>query len=136
MSKKKKFYKKTKIKKKELPKNSRTITEKLVNDHSMFLLGLVGIICAIVIVSYDLHRSYSYHSDILRERSDVVSSLNFWNREVIDKPDYRDGYFSLSLIYYQLGDIDRSIENLDKSLEIDPNFERGNEFRKYLIGSY
>lgn len=136
MAKKRKFYKKAKSKKKELPNNSRFITEKLVNDHSMFLLGLFGIIIAVLVVAYDLYRNYENHTKILRERENVIKSLNFWNREVIEKPGFRDGYFSLSLIYYQLGEIDSSYENLEKALEIDPNFERGIEFKNYLEGDY
>ena len=136
MAKKKKFYKKAKPKKKELPSNSRTITEKFINDHSMFLFGLAGILIAIAIVSFDLYRSFANYSDVLNERQEVVDSLNFWNKEVIDKPGYRDGYFSLALIYYQLGEVDQSSENLDKALGIDPNFERGIEFKNYLDGDF
>ena len=55
---------------------------------------------------------------------------------MVDKPGYRDGYFSLALIYFQLGNIYQSSENIDKALEIDPNFERGKELRSYLNNSY
>ena len=136
MAKKRKFYKKISLKKKQLPNNSRFIPEKFLNDHIVFALGLVGILIAIFIVSYDSYRNYSLQEKVINEREEVVKNLNFWNKEVISKPNYRDGYFSLALIYFQLGDLYNSKENLDKALIIDPNFERGIEFKNYLENNY
>ena len=59
------------------------------------------------------------------ERREVVKDLNYWNNQVIDKPNYRDGYFKLALIYYQLGDNYNSEENLVKAMRLDPNFKEG-----------
>ena len=134
MPKKKKFYKKKHKKdvKKELPKNSRIITEKLINDHSIFFLGIVIIIIAIIFLSFDFYNNFKKQEIIASQRSEVIKDLNFWNREVIEKPNYRDGYFSLSLIYYQLGDYKNSIDNLDKAMNIDPNFEEGKKLLEIL----
>ena len=134
MAKKRKFYKKkqAKVGKKELPNNSRIITDKIINDHSIFFLGAVCIVLAIIFVSYDFYNNFKNQENLFVEREKVVDDLNFWNREVMEKPNYRDGYFTLSLLYYQLGDYKNSIESLDKAMNVDPNFEKGKELRDIL----
>jgi len=137
MAKKKKFFKKKKTGKinKKLPSNSRSITEKLINDHSVFFLGILLIILASIFVAYDFYQNFKNQDVSLLERQKVVDDLNFWNKSVIEKPNYRDGYFSLSLIYYQLGDYENSLLNLEKAMDIDPNFEKGKELEKLLISN-
>lgn len=134
MAKRKKFYKKkeVKAKKKELPRNSRIITDKLISDHSVFLVGALCIVLAIIFVSYDFFNNFKKQENVIAERENVVKDLNFWNKEVLEKPNYRDGYFKLSLLYYQLGDYRNSIETLDKVMSIDPNFEKGKELKKII----
>jgi tetratricopeptide (TPR) repeat protein len=132
MAKNKKFYKKIPGKKIKLPSNSRIITEKLINDHVVFFLGTVFIIAATVLVLFDFYSNFKKQEIIFSERKRIVNDLNFWNKEVIEKPNYRDGYFSLSLIYYQLGDNKNSWENLSKAMDIDPNFENGKELKRIL----
>ena len=134
MAKKKKFFKKKKAQEihKKLPSNSRRIPEKLINDHSIFFLGIVIIIIASIFVAYDFYQNFKNQDVVFSEREKIINDLNFWNKKVIEKPNYRDGYFSLSLIYYQLGDYDNSLVNLEKALNIDPNFEKGKELQLIL----
>ena len=134
MAKKRKFYKKKQRKadSNKLPSNSRTITDKLVNDHSVFFIGITCIAIAIVLVSYDFYNNLIKQEAVYEARGKVIEDLNFWNREVIEKPNYRDGYFNLALIYFQLGDIKNSSLNLEKALSLDPNFEEGKSFREIL----
>lgn len=134
MAKKKKFYKKKQKKeqKKKLPSNSRNITEKIINDHSIFFFGVVCITLAIIFISYDFYNNFKKQEVVYLERGKIIDDLNYWNREVIEKPNYRDGYFSLAIIYYQLGDFNSSLENLDKAMNIDPNFEKGKELKEII----
>lgn len=134
MAKKRKFYKRKqkKVEKKKLPSNSRTITDKLINDHSVFFIGIACITIAIILVSYDFYNNLLRQDTVYEARGKIIGDLNYWNREVIEKPNYRDGYFSLSLIYYQLGDYKNSIENLNKAMNIDPNFSKGKQLKKII----
>ncbi len=134
MAKKKKFYKKAKPKTepKKLPRNYRFITEKIHSDHLIFFIGITCIIIATIIVSFDLYSNYKTQKQLTAEKVKVVKELAYWQKEVGDKPNYRDGYFSLALIYYQLKDFENSSENLDRAMNIDPNFEKGKELRVLL----
>jgi hypothetical protein len=130
----KKFYKKAKPKaeKKEFPINSRIITEKLNSDHFIFLTGFLFILCAIFVVSIDLYRNFTLQRMLTNEKIRVLNELVFWQNEVKLKPDYRDAYFSLALLNYQLKDLNKSNEYLEKTMLLDPNFEKGKELKELL----
>lgn len=134
MEKKKKFYKKAKPKeeKKILPSNFRRITEVIHSDHLVFLTGFVCLLAAIVVVSLDLSSNYKLSRELDQEKRNSASNLAYWQNQVNEKPNYRDAYFSLALIYYQIKDFKNSQENLEKAMSLDPNFEKGEELQGIL----
>lgn len=134
MAKKKKFYKKAKPKaeKKKLPSNYRKITEIIHSDHFVFLAGLICLLIAIIIVSINLIENIKLRSQYEAEKKNAAIGLVFWNNQIKEKPNYRDAYFSLALIYYQIKDFKNSSEYLQKAMEIDPNFKEGKELGEIL----
>lgn len=133
MKKKKKFYKKAKPKeKKKLPKNYRFITDKFLSDHLVFFVGIFLIVMATIVVSFDLYKNYNEEKQYAMEKNSVAGNLSYWEKVTSEKPNYRDGYFSLALIYFQLKDFNKSSENLEKAMSLDPNFEKGKELKKIL----
>lgn len=134
MAKKKKFYKKAKPKEesKKLPRNYRIITEKIHSDHVVFSVGIICVLIALVVVSFDLYSNYKLQRELKAEKVKVVKDLAYWQKQVGEKPSFRDGYFSLAVIYYQLKDFKNSSENLEMAMSIDPNFEKGKELRMLL----
>ncbi|MFZ5365802.1 MAG: tetratricopeptide repeat protein [Patescibacteria group bacterium] len=46
-----------------------------------------------------------------------------WEKIVSETPSFRDGYLKLSLYYFKLGQTEKAQENLQKALELDPNYE-------------
>lgn len=136
MAKKRKFYRKKKIEEaKELPKNSRSFTENLASDHLVFFIGIACILLAILVVSVDLYSNYKLQKELASEKMKVAKGLTFWQKEIEDKPNYRDAYFSLAIIYYQLKDFKNSSQYLEKAMIIDPNFEKGKELRNLLTSN-
>jgi tetratricopeptide (TPR) repeat protein len=133
-NKKRRFYKKVKPKEepKQLPKNSRFITENLISDHLIFFIGITCIILAIIVVSLNLYSGYQSQKDLENQKRQISANLIFWQNEIKERPNYRDGYFSLALLYYQLKDYKNSSDSLEKAMEIDPNFEKGKELRQIL----
>jgi|WetSurMetagenome_2_1015567.scaffolds.fasta_scaffold378874_1 hypothetical protein len=136
MAKKKKFYKKAKPKeeKKKLPINSRIITEKIKSDHFIFLLGISCVLAAILVVSIDLYRNYKLQRGLTNEKIKVLNELVYWQNEIKAKTDYRDGYFKLAILNYQLKDYGKAQEYLSKTMSLDPNFEKGKELEQLLSG--
>lgn len=66
------------------------------------------------------------------EKIKVLNELVFWQKEIGERPNYRDAYFKLALLNYQLKDFDKANEYLKKTLSLDPNFEKGRELEKLL----
>lgn len=82
--------------------------------------------------TYDLYSNYQSKKKIDLERQEVISKIGKWE-EIINKyKDYRDGYFQLAILEYQLKDFNKAKFYLNKSLALDPNFEKGRELEKIL----
>lgn len=130
---KKKFYKKpAKQNKKELPSNYRNIPEKLNADKTVFLVGGVSILVAILLIAFDIRLNFEKQKKLTNEKFKVLREVSFWEREVEIHPDYRDAYMSLALLNFQLKNFTESRSNLEKALGIDPNFEKGRELERLL----
>lgn len=129
---KKKFYKKSKPRKQEFPRNYRIIPERLTGDGFTFLAGFLFVLASIFVVSLDLYSNYTKNQALNSEKDKVQNELVFWNGEVKKRPNYRDAYFKLALLNYQLKDFDKAKEYLKKTLSLDPNFEKGRELEVIL----
>lgn len=128
-----KIYKKAKsAKNKQFPRNYRIIPEKLTGDGFAFLTGFLFILASIFVVSLDLYSNYTKNQALNNEKIKVQNELVFWQGEVEKRPNYRDAYFKLVLLNYQLKDFDKAKEYLKKTLNLDPNFEKGKEMEKLL----
>lgn len=60
---------------------------------------------------------------LIHKPRDIASEIIKWRKIVLDRPDYRDGYFRLAVSYYQVFDEEMAKRNILKTLELDPNFE-------------
>ena len=130
---KKKFYKKAKTEaNKKFPSNYRSIPEKLNRDESVFFVGMLCILVAILVISLDLYSNFRQQEDLTQKRMLVLNQIAFWQSEIKIHPNYRDAYMSLALLNFQLRDLDETRKNLDKALNLDPNLEKGRELEKLL----
>ena len=59
----------------------------------------------------------------LTDPKDIKKLINFWEKIVAEKPNYRDGYLQLAILNYKIWQNEKAKENLKKALIIDPNFE-------------
>lgn len=130
---KKKFYKKSvKQKNEELPSNSRTIPEKLNTDGYIFLVGFTVVLVAISLISLDIYANFNKQKELTNEKFRILKEVSFWENEVITKPGYRDAYMKLAVLNFQMKNFTEARVNLEKALELDPNFEKGRELEKLL----
>ncbi len=121
--------------KKEFPRNFRFFTEK-IGDEAIFFIGLSAILAAGLLVGLNLYSNLASQKKMIAQTRQLQTQLNFWENEIKARPNYRDAYFSLALIYYQLGNFDFAKQNLEKALTIDPNFEKGRELEQLLNSKY
>ena len=69
---------------------------------------------------------------IKNEPQRVREEIAFWEKVVLEKPDYRDAYLQLAILNYQIYEKEKAKFYLGKALNLDPNFEPAKEFKKIL----
>lgn len=65
----------------------------------------------------------------------LKKQITQWEAIIATRPDYRDGYYMLATLEYQLGNIVESKKYLDEVIKIDPNYPKIMELEKLLFSS-
>ncbi|MEX2007529.1 MAG: hypothetical protein WD992_02035 [Candidatus Levyibacteriota bacterium] len=125
----------------QFPKIYRFITERIKNtrgDLKIMILGFIFGVLAVLIVICSTYLALGLRnkSEIGSQREIVSSQIGYWEKVVEKQKGYRDGYFMLAVLEYQLRDFGKSKEYLDKVLSIDPNFSPAQDFQKVLSASW
>lgn len=121
----------------EFPNNFRLITEnikKSQNELKKVGIGFVflALTSLILLTGIDLYRSYQKKVEIENKNKVLNSQVKYWQDLVSKDKGYRDGYFMLSVLEYQLKDLSKAKEYLEKAIEIDPNFMPASDLQKVL----
>lgn len=117
--------------KNKFPSISRFIPEK-PKENYLFLAGFIFIIICSLVVGFDLYQNFMLQKRLIGETAELQRKIVFWENETKEHPDFRDAYFNLALINYQLRNFESSKLNLEKALNIDPNFKKGRKFQEIL----
>ena len=64
---------------------------------------------------------------------DVKELIKVWEEIIKDKPQYRDAYLQLAILNYKINKKENALKNLQKALEIDPNFELAKKLEAIII---
>lgn len=112
------------------PKINRFITEEWKLILSSLMSGVI--IFGIVFQGIELYKTTKMQDEITQQRIEVIKERNFWEDQLVRYPNHRDIYFKIATLEYSLGNKNEARMNLDKALEIDPNFEEGRELEQQL----
>jgi tetratricopeptide (TPR) repeat protein len=110
------------------PRIYRFITER----NLWVAIASIGLLAFLVFVSQDLQKTIQYERDLLGKRTFVRSEIQSWQAIVRKYPDYRDGYFTLATLEYQIGDTAAAKFYNQKALALDSNFKQGLVLDKLL----
>ncbi|OGH02903.1 MAG: hypothetical protein A2798_00545 [Candidatus Levybacteria bacterium RIFCSPHIGHO2_01_FULL_37_17] len=114
----------------QLPKNYRRITEKGIL--LLVLISILSLIIFISLVSVQAYDDFQKYLVISKERQNFYEKLNFWS-SILDKyPGYSDASFNISLLYFQLNQLDKARIYLEKTLSFDPNYPQAEKLEKEL----
>lgn len=105
-------------------------------SHIVVILFLSFVFVSTIVVGFDLLKNTEQKRQLDKERREIISNINFWKDFVSKHRDYRDGYFQLAILEYRLNDLGKAKLYLEKSLAIDPNFEKGRELEQILNSKY
>ena len=103
------------------PKIFRFITERGV----LIVISLVSLVVLTGIVLQGLKLQDTFHQAELAktERLKLAKELAYWQSVTRQYGNYRDAYFKVATLQYQLGETSQAKKSLEKVLALDPNFE-------------
>ncbi|MDP2649920.1 MAG: hypothetical protein Q8P10_03665 [bacterium] len=110
------------------PKIYRIITD------TKFIISFVSfiLICFIAFEAFVIWKDIEVLKEIKKEKQIVKEEIKHWEDVVINHPDYRDGYFKLATLEYKIRNKGRSKWYLEKTIELDPNFEGAKKLAELL----
>lgn len=103
------------------PKIFRFITEH-ANILVVILASLV-VLAGIGIEGTRLYGNKEKKEAFEQKKLSLTKELQYWQGVARQYDNYRDVYFRIASLQYQLGDVDAAKQSLDKVLALDPNFE-------------
>ncbi len=86
----------------------------------------------VITAGLSLYSHLQQKKDLDNRKSVIVSQIQVWQEIVGKYKDYRDGYLTLAILEYRLGDNDQARLYLKQALSIDPNFEKARDLEKIL----
>lgn len=111
------------------PKLRKTVE---VISISFLSISIVILILGISISAISLVRYYQTYAKISAQRQNLQSQINFW-QSIADKYDgYKDAYFRIALLEYQLSDFQKAKDFNAKALVLDPNFDDAKKLEAIL----
>lgn len=137
---KKEEHRKSRLKKKKVkfPSIYRRLTEKapflklFINIKPWSTMFCLLLMLLIVKEGVQLASLIQQKQLLEAKHAQVQSEIKFWQDVAKEHPDYRDAYFNLAILEYKRGAYEKSQEYLQKTLSIDPSFEKGRELEKIL----
>ncbi|KKP94948.1 MAG: hypothetical protein US02_C0015G0014 [Candidatus Levybacteria bacterium GW2011_GWA2_36_13] len=115
----------------KFPNISRRIPE-TIKRNKFIILALFLIFFFVALVTIDLTRNLIQRNNEITKMQKLTDQRIYWQKIINTYPDFRDAYFSLAIIEYQLGNFEESSKYLEKVYEIDPNFEKGDFLKEKL----
>ncbi len=68
----------------------------------------------------------------LADPNDIKKLIAVWEKIIKERPDYRDGYFQLAILNYQIHENEKAKEYLNQTLILDPNFTPAKELKEII----
>jgi len=88
----------------------------------VMLIIIIALICGIAVFSLKTYQYYAKAQQVLAQEQQMQSKINFW-QSIADKYEgYKDAYFQMAVLDYELGNISKAKRENKKALTLDPNF--------------
>ena len=90
-----------------------------------FIIVFVTILLFVVtsLLAVKLYQEVSLYVKITNQRQTLQGKINFWQSFIQKYDGYKDAYFQIALLEYQLGNFEKAREYNKQALLLDPGFE-------------
>lgn len=114
------------------PRILRFITEKpLPRAHilysKVFVVSFVSgvLIMAIIFQAFSLRQNIQEAKLAAQQRDHLLGEVKYWQQLADKYKNYRDIYYKLAALQYEVGNTQGARVNIQKALNLDPNFAQG-----------
>ena len=84
------------------------------------------------IFTIKLYQEIGLYSAIVNQRQVMQKKINFWQSFTQKYDGYKDAYFQIALLEYQLGNFEKAREYNKQALLLDPGFDDAKSLRVLL----
>lgn len=123
------------------PKYSRSIPEAVstaraikFSEWGIVIIVSGTLILLILVMSFRVNGQIHRLTEEQQKHQQVAEERNYWQGVTTQYPGYRDAYFRLALLEYQLGEEDKALTAVNESIRLDPRFEAGKLLREKMLG--
>lgn len=116
----------------EFPNITRFITERRVLPYiilycKIFIVSFISgfLFINILLQTVILVKSLKQLELARQQRMNIFNEIVYWKNISTQYSDYRDVYYRLATLEYEVGNISESKRYMQKALELDPNFGEG-----------
>jgi len=114
--------------------DSRPILKKLTFITSVLFVSLLIILVITGMLSF--YQNIQVFQTQSLKRQEVTQSIKLW-QSIADKyPGYKDAYFKIASMEYQIGDYMNAKLNVDRALSLDPNFQDAKTLERLIDLNY
>ena len=116
-----------------------SVNAELVHPQGKFLflnsVRLDRFVASVTSKSQQILGAQNQTSPTPKEKNNLEEEYQYWLAIVSDHPDYRDGFYRLAVVAYQLGYVSEAREYLERTRSLDPNFPRIMTLEQLLEGN-
>lgn len=114
--------------------NLRPILKKLTITASILLVSLLVIL--VITGSLSLYQNIQLFQSQSLRRQELTQNIKLWQSIVEKYPGYKDAYFKIASMEYQIGDYVNAKLNVEKALSLDPNFQDAKTLERLIDLNY
>lgn len=140
----------------KFPRNSRSITENkfflrlnkswnnffakkqvkkavlIISSVLVFLL-ILNLTIGSILLGLMIYKNLKNVRSINSQREKMQSDINFWTSVANKYPGFKDAYFRVAVLEYNLGDFKKAEAFNSEALVLDPNYKNALDLEKILL---
>jgi tetratricopeptide (TPR) repeat protein len=115
-----------------LPKQSKLKKTVVILSITAFFILALCFVLAIGVLGVKFYRNLTLYNKLNLQRENLQNQANFWESVSQKYSGYKDAYFRMAVLYYQLGNFKKAREENQQALLLDPNYDDTKSLQKIL----
>jgi tetratricopeptide (TPR) repeat protein len=101
-----------------------------------YVLFMLLIISLIITGAFNTYKNFQTFKNVSLKREELTEGIKLWQSIAEKYPGYKDAYFKIASMEYQIGDYKKAKQSVGKALVLDPNFSNARTLEKIINLNY